>query len=636
MKKMNKAKLIMSFVGVFIVLSSACLADSEPPVLYNALPEDGGYILGKNTDLFSIRITEPNLDTGTANLNFRVEDPTSVWDATNLDCDNETLGDWICNATVPGMESLVADGRYLLYYFEANDTSKNYDSVGTRDDPLRVLIDRTPPIINFLIGSNEYVGVNRPLKAIIYDDWSGINTSLVSSPVQYMYGNQSWNSSWEEMTHEQDNYTLYVVGWDTLTLEDNSTWIVYINATDNVGNSGVEKILNIHIDNEYPSITIYSPSADDNIFSTIDLKINVKDMYSGIKPDYVSFVASSDEVAGNLTCEGSSYDYNCSGSLDTTQLSDGDHVLTFYATDYAENQVNEPVSITVDNKLPSISLLTPGDDSYVSGNVFINISVINVRVIKTAHLKWETVVNSSGWIDMTCLGNSSCYYYWETAGLLEGIYSITISLTNTDDYETNKTFIVTIDNTLPEFIIDSPAGNTVNGTIFPRVTMIDNYGVDPDTIRFNISGYSESMSCARYVQGKKYSCAGSFDTTNLADNYYDLTFYGSDLAGNPNSVSKRLLIDNEEGVGPVPNETTTTTVAGGTTTSTAAEGENGSTTSPLTTNPILAPIIFALKAIQDILEPWPVKGFAISMIVFLIVLAIMRNIQIMQKTKDEG
>ena len=337
MKKMNKTKLIISFVGVFTVLSSACLADSEPPVLYNALPEDGGYILGKNTDLFSIRITESDLDTATAKLNFRVEDPTSVWDAAVLDCDNTSPQDWICNTTVSGMESLVADGRYLLYYFEANDTSENNASVGTRDDPLRILIDRTPPIITFLIENNEYVGANKPVKVNIYDEWSGVSGSFVSSTVDYLYGNDIWNSTWEKIYPEIENGTAYTVSWNTLELENNSTWVVYVNATDNVGNSNASKISNISIDNEQPTISINYPSAGDKVFSTITLRMNARDVYSGINAGNAYFIASSDQVTGKMSCTGSPHDYDCSGSLDTTQLSDGEHEITFYASDNAEN-----------------------------------------------------------------------------------------------------------------------------------------------------------------------------------------------------------------------------------------------------------------------------------------------------------
>jgi len=343
--------------------------------------------------------------------------------------------------------------------------------------------------------------------------------------------------------------------------------------------------------------------------------------------------------------------YTCNEYFDTKLVSDGQRTITFHASDSAGNSNNASRGIVVDNKEISASITRPASGAYVSGEIYINVTVTNAGDKVTdvqMTITGPTGIDYSVEKDMTCSADYKCYTTWDTSELTDGSYALTVNATNIGDKLVNDSISVTLDNTAPELQIDSPTTNTVNGTIYPKVIVTDGYGVDSSTVRFNISSYSETMNCARHVQGKKYVCGGNFDTTKLDDDYYNLLFYGKDLAGNLNSATKRLLVDNTEGVGPSPNETTnettnqtTTTTAAGATTSTTTAGAETTTTTriiPTIISPILAPIITPIvltlgsinKSMQEFFKPWPVKAFAISMIIFLIVLAIFRNAQIIR------
>jgi len=148
------------------------------------------------------------------------------------------------------------------------------------------------------------------------------------------------------------------------------------------------------------------------------------------------------------------------------------------------------------------------------------------------------------------------------------------------------------------------------------------------------------MTCSIYVSGKKYVCAGNFDTHVVADEYYTLSFYASDLAGNANSASKVLLVDNFENVGPSPpgNTTIITVPVYASTTTTLAPGQSTtSTTMPPSAlqqwidnpeNPVSVLVWNAQKAFDNTFNTWPLKAFAISMIVFLIILAVFSTSQV--------
>ncbi len=185
----------------------------------------------------------------------------------------------------------------------------------------------------------------------------------------------------------------------------------------------------------------------------------------------------------------------------------------------------------------------------------------------------------------------------------------------------------------------------VNGTIYPKVVIIDENGVDKNSVRFNISMYSYSMLCTEYVQGKKYTCTGNFDTTKLTDDYYDLIFYGKDIAGNWNAEKKYLLVDNDELSGPDPADfvtTTTTTVYPTATTTTLqnsgdnTDDTNGNTGNQNTGNTqtatqvierITTPVLVLFGNIQKgfgEIDSWTLKAFGISMVVFLFIIAVVK------------
>ncbi|MFH7880570.1 MAG: hypothetical protein QXI09_00995, partial [Candidatus Aenigmatarchaeota archaeon] len=246
---MSKA-IIFLFSLIFFTL----FPSFSQPELFDEYPKNGTYIYGKDNDVFSIKaISSLSIE---GYLYVRVKDPTSIWKEIKMNCFQEE-NYWICNTTVPGLEALLAEGKYLLYYFTvSNSYGKSF--YGNESSPLEVLVDRSPPLISlaFPYSNLTYVSDRKKLSFIINDTLSGVNLERVE--VLFSYGNETWNSSWIKMIFDNQTNT-FIVPWNTSLLPNNSSWIVYVNASDNVGNYNVTKIGVFYVDNEEPRIIEYRP-----------------------------------------------------------------------------------------------------------------------------------------------------------------------------------------------------------------------------------------------------------------------------------------------------------------------------------------------------------------------------------------
>lgn len=528
-------KLLLVLLLVFF-LPKALAQDTVPPQLSNPTPQNGTYIPG-GVRTFSIEIIEENLNASNVSLYIKSADER-VYDRLRLSCSNSTPVDWVCQIDIS--LRIVGDDTREDYYFEATDLSGNLGTLGNAANPLSVIVDIDPPVITSIsIVNNSYVGMNKKIKITVYDVSSGVNISSVISLIEWLYGNETWNSTWQPMIYE-DPY--FVADWNNSGLPNDSLWAIYINASDNVGNSNVTHLLDVRIDNEYPSLTVLNPAEGAVLFGIVELKVNTSDRYSGLKSVSVEFVTEA-----LMSCTGTQKEYVCSYSVDTTKIPDGAYNITFTSIDNAENPTVKTISVNVSNQVPSISITSPSDNAYLSGNVTVNVTINNPRGVEDIKIKYESESLSSLWTSMSCNENfSSCLTMLDTTVLKDGTYVLKVNISNNLGYVAQDSVTVTIDNTEPELTIESPTQTEVNGTISIGFTVVDTYGVNPEKLKAEISSYVIDISCTRHVKGKKYVCIGSFDTTKLENGAYTIYFEAEDLAGNKISDSKILTVNNLE------------------------------------------------------------------------------------------
>jgi hypothetical protein len=508
------------------------------PQFSNPIPKNGVYITGGAEYLFSINIKEENLNVSSVKLNIGSSDdwPSNIG-ILQMNCFNFSLSDWICNKTV--LIAVAESGTKEFFFFEASDLSGNYNSLGNLTYPLEVIIDRTPPTISpYGFKNMSYISTNKPIRVRVEDLYSGVNVSSVFSLVGWFYGNETWNSTWKPMIYENET-GLFRADWDTSQLPNNSSWFFYVNASDNVGNINVTNLGIVLIDNEYPQIEIISPTQNQKVFGSLELKVFVKDVYSGVGS--VFYNITSEFFSGSLSCLDSLHESNCSALFDTTKVSDGVHIINFIASDNTGNQVNKSVEIEVNNLYPVITLVTPQNNSYVHGLVDINVSVKNARQIIDANIQFENL-GISEQKTLYCQ-NFSCFYKWNTNEEKDGDYIIRIKVTNEVNYQTTLVFYLKVDNTKPIIAITLPEGK-ISGNASFQLVATDENGINSSSAIIRISNLYREMSCSIFVQGKKAVCVSIFDSTTLANNKYTITFSIRDLAGNEINESKEIEIFN--------------------------------------------------------------------------------------------
>ncbi len=510
----------ISFFASFLIISIlfTSLAYSAP-FLYSPVPKNNSYVTGGPTG-FYINITESNLNATSVLLYIKAADEAS-FEEFDMSCSNPSVSDWVCNTTVPF--GIVGSDTAELFYFNASDNLGSIGNNGTSGNPLKVTIDKNPPNIVYVNPiNNSWVNGIEKIELKVTDASSGVNFSTVN----YSFD----NSTWKNMT----NNTNFYADWNTSSLSNNQTAIVYSKASDNASNTRYSWI-NVSVDNEAPKITVVKPSQNQKSSGIIQLQVNATDDYSGISA--VSF--SVGNLERNMDCIGNV----CDEYLDTRLVHDGGNTIIFNASDKAGNSALASVNVSIDNTIPYVTIDSPSNNAYVSGKIFINASVSAPSgIVQYVHLHIEKSGYSSSWMSMNESGNYKYNYLLDTDQLEEGIYKITVKVINTLGNLINSSITMNIDRTKPVLTITSPE-LYAKGILRPQLIATDEFKLNP-TVTFNISNFSSSISCAEQLGGKRIVCNGNVNSSLFRDGYQTLTFYVQDVAGNKNSASKEIKVDN--------------------------------------------------------------------------------------------
>lgn len=134
------------------------------------------------------------------------------------------------------------------------------------------------------------------------------------------------------------------------------------------------------------------------------------------------------------------------------------------------------------------------------------------------------------------------YYLLDTDQMEEGIYKITVNVINILNNLINTSITLNIDRTKPVLTITSPE-LYLKDVFHPQIIATDEFKLN-STVYFNISNFSSSINCVEQLGGKKITCDGSFNSSLVKDGSRTLTFYVQDMAGNKNSASKEIKVDN--------------------------------------------------------------------------------------------
>ena len=430
---MEKRLLFIIFLFLFLPTSISLAA----PSFFDPVPADNAYIYGKSTDVFSINITESSLDTSSVKLHIRVDDPTSVWSAVIMNCVSYSSSTWYCNTTVSGLDSLVHDGNWILYFFDGNDTSGGYGNFSSESNPLRVRIDRSPPVLNMIVPGNYSSGrITITLQAT--DLYIGVNQSSVF----YSFD----NSTWLPTSGSDSTYTSSST-WDTTSYTNNQTVIIYQKAADLLSNLAYS-YNNTTVENEPPTVIIVTPTSgqiENGAFSTT---FNLSDYYSGVD---IATLRLSNIAAQDLDCNGDIHNFSCSANFDSSYVSDGDLDFRITVEDNAENEGAGAINLVIDNLPPTITIISPSPSSTVRGVINITATVTDAGSgTSNSTFRWESSSVFGEWNNMSCSGSPrtrSCTATWNTRQVVDGTYRIRVSATDGTGKQNSESVQIGVVNT---------------------------------------------------------------------------------------------------------------------------------------------------------------------------------------------
>ncbi|NIR16089.1 MAG: hypothetical protein GWN86_20065, partial [Desulfobacterales bacterium] len=314
-----------------IEISLNVTVDNTPPEASISLPEPGAHIRGT----YEVEVTgdDPHLDRMELYLDHTL---LRTWD---------TAGTQNFNLATPEY----ADGDYRIRILV-------YDETGNQaEDSVRVTIDNTPPEASIL-SPPDRTHLRKPhnITAYAFDSHLEkaelyLNDTLLTT----------WNTSRVQtrLLNTQD----YIDG----------TYLIRLKVTDKAGDQTQDQVT-IVIDNTPPTAHLIAPIED----------IHLAEMYN------ITFTFQDDNLR-NATLlldrkplsdiqDRNSYLWN------TTEVLDGEHILTLAIIDEAGNSRTLERRVTVDNTLPTAEIREPSPNTHLEGShpVVIHGHDTNLRLIE--------------------------------------------------------------------------------------------------------------------------------------------------------------------------------------------------------------------------------------------------------------
>ena len=318
--------------------------------------------------------------------------------------------------------SSLFDGEY---YVLVNATD-NQNASGTFDD-LRVFLDNHPPAASFVLPTDGLklrddfvinVSVNDSgsgVRNVSFNFYNGsyvffVPMSLGSGDLRSGFWNSSFNS----------------------TLFPDGVYNVSLNATDNQGRSAIVNASFV-IDNP-PSVGVVFPLNEQAIEGVAVFNFSINESASGVNSSFLTVYNSSGNVTGAIPMglgSGNLFVGFWNLSFNSTLFADGVYNVSLNATDNQNVSRIFVRALVVDNDNPFISVLSPSNESVVSGEIVFNASVNDSGSgVKNVSFRIYGFESRSIIGDSMSLGSgSSRRGFWDAsfdAGSLSGAYVVSV------------------------------------------------------------------------------------------------------------------------------------------------------------------------------------------------------------------
>ena len=474
---------------------------------------------------------------------------------------NESFSqDGILNDTYDSIN--LADGDYRVYYNATDEVSN------TESERINITVDNEKPSASISKPVDEFFGDNLDIEYNVDDNVSGVESSEASlvneSGTQASF---SENISYDSSSLEDGNYTLEInvtdyaennvsvekslvkdtkepdvdilldernvtVPFDVEASWNDSSGIDYsrlrlwngsgtLNLTDlntSISRRDLNGSYNASFEVKDNAGNLFNETLELNITKT---KMTVftpsKEFYRQTPVFNASYPAEVDDAYVEI--DGQNYTLNKDGEYLTAEpeLENGSYQASFNVESYGEKLV-ENTSFTVDSEKPSINIITPVDDYNTSGNFDIKLEVSD---------DFSSIENSTYTIDGVEKDLNDTV---DVSQLTDGEYTIKYNVSDSaGNYKiTNRN--ITIDREDPVLTDSTPVNNSNLSSGFTVSSSWDDLTGIKDTKTLL---YNETFS----------SDNSSFDTEDLSDGTYNLSFWAKDFADNSINVSQFVTLD---------------------------------------------------------------------------------------------
>lgn len=330
---------------------------------------------------------------------------------------------------------------------------------------------------------------------------------------------------------------------DTTTWEDGSYSIKPF-ATEMSGRTFLDAAtVTFYLDNNAPSLIVIAPMDGEVILNaTYTVTVKAGDLVWGLQPGDVEWRV--DANPWEVMQAGAS---DWTANWFTTDYTDGEHTLSFRATDIAGHVVTHSIRVVVDNNDPTVSLNTPSMDEYVGG-----VYTFSARAADSLGVR--SVVMAFGFSGPAPLTSADATFnpstgYWEltvdTATLPDGLATLAITATDSSGRQTTTmVYDFAVDNNDPSLLLLSPAPGEIvlDDTLAVLVDASDEgFALGMGDVEYNLDG--TGWIAMENVSGEPTLWGLDIDTASMADGEHTLTFRVTDAAGHVTAGAVTFTID---------------------------------------------------------------------------------------------
>lgn len=281
--------------------------------------------------------------------------------------------------------------------------------------------------------------------------------------------------------------------------------------------------LNVTVDNTPPEVDITAPDDGATVKGIVEIAADVNDSASDIA--YIDFMINGSSVQNSTA---STYEWDTNNS----EYPDGEYLIEVVAEDDIGNVGSNNISVHVRNREPMIINITePLNNTYVANDVMVLVEITN----ETGDIEFISFK-----IDGDEVQNSTSEEYdWDTTEFDDGTYEVEVYAedegTKAGDGSSDM-IVVNVDNTPPEVVILFPEdGDYISGEIDVHTEVSDASPVLYKRFYINSNMVQNSTS-------SKYK----WDTTVRPDGDYEVKVETEDAAGNENSTTINVTVDNTQ------------------------------------------------------------------------------------------